>query len=724
VVALSTVKVFALGGLDKKSNDLTRAVDKASEMINLEYDTQSTIKKRNGYAEVSIDGSTSNLFDDIIYYNTKDEILCFKAGSSSVKVINNSTLSEHKINGSSFTLPSGALGAAVSISYCENQNNLYFTNTDYNTYVMKYDGSNIYRSGLPTPRNSAINGQDNYPSFTNTATGYTRIFYSQKDINGNITYSPYWQTPVAASNTSVLSMSSFKFDSNCAENGFLDKYCFRAGNTSATLTSGSNILTVLRHNYVAGEKFLMDTENKAITLSTQGKSFIVLEVQASGTDSTHIAFTPISIGTTTINFANLSLTEYPIDVRSKFHVAVSQYESTNYSVITYVLDNSVNVISKTLIGGESVLDLGRPVQQPFENIYDSGFLKTMPPICKYIASYGSQIVYGSIQSYFSGYTNTLNAPNQKIDFANTSLITYSDLSTGDGPEGVSDFNFTKIGETWDGDITGIHRCNDSLVVFKTRGIFTIDGELVDNQYTLRKITSNFVGCTSHKSILDAEEGLYFQAHNGIYYTNAVGVKKLTYELDSVFLSQDYNQTRAVRLKKKQKSLFYVPNIASGTAKIIIVDYYYNQVYTWSFANNPDGGILEDKNGDIYFCDGSKIYKINNLYSDNGANIYSQYSTTWHHCGEPALLKKFLSLRTWGLSGDAFTASITIEGDWKIGALQTFTQQYTSSDQTMFTMMNMQTKRSLRLTFSNNSTDDMVLTGYELTYEIFNAVDKN
>ena len=56
---MSTVKVFSLGGLDKKSNDLTRATEKASDMLNMEYDTQSTLKKRNGFEDVVVTGDIS-----------------------------------------------------------------------------------------------------------------------------------------------------------------------------------------------------------------------------------------------------------------------------------------------------------------------------------------------------------------------------------------------------------------------------------------------------------------------------------------------------------------------------------------------------------------------------------------------------------------------------------------------------------------------------------------
>jgi len=715
---MATIKTFSLGGLDKKSNDLTRAQDKASEMVNMEYDTQSTLKKRNGYSEV-----LTSSFNDIIYYGYKDEIIGFTNGASSIKIINNTTYASKTVS-----FPSGVTPfVACNVSYCESQNNLYFTNADYTSYVMKYDGANLYRSGLLTPRVGNADGDDRYPTFTNTAPGNTRIFYSFKDINGNITYSPYVEIPYATQTSSVLTIDSFKENTNSRENGFLAKFCYRTKTGIQIIDSLNPTLLVTRHNYEVGDKFLMDKENTLISISPSDKSFIVLEVESK--TSTSITFTLASMGSyqITLEASTIYAAEYPVDIRSKLHVAVSSNSAYGYYIVDYVLDNGVVTNTRTLDGYEEVLGGTRPSRaMPFEDIYDSTTLKIMPPICKYITSFGSQMAYGSIQSFFTTYSQSVNSPNKKIDYSNNDLIMYSDTSNGDGPEGLSELNRQKIGETWDGEITGLRRCNDSLVIFKTNGVFSIDGYLAQGQYSLRKINTNFIGCTTHKSILESEEGLYFQGHNGIFYTNGINVNKLTFELDSLFLSGSYLNTRCARLKKKQKTLYFVPDIATGSSKFVVVDYYYNQVYMWQLDKFPSSGMIEDSSGNVIFSDGVKLYKFNTSYNDNGIKISSKYSTTWHHAGEPSLNKKWLSVRTFGISDDIFTMNIKTEGNWESGTYLTSNDvTYAASTQTDFKMLDMQTKRSLRLTFSNDILDEnMVITGYELTYELFNAIDKN
>lgn len=712
VAPLSTIKVFALGGLDKKSNDLTRSPEKASDMLNMEYDVQSSLKKRNGF-ELFKNISCN----DFVYYSYRDEFLLFTNGSANVVVL--------KKDGTTRTLPlpSGISSLSnISISYTENQNNLYFTNTDEISYVMKYDGSNIYRAGLPAPRLA----NDAVPTYTGTGAGYCRMWYSYKDINANITFSPHYQI----SNLPLtVTTNTLKTDLTCGENGFFGGYLLYsglAGIGSTTITSASNTLTNVSTNYSAGDLVLIDTENKTLSISPSTKQYLILKVLSYNSGTSTLTFDPtsftqddgITYSFTITRSASTPANPIPIDTRTKIYFATSSSPDIGYytNFATFYVNNSLSTqtFNLTTLASDTFLgDIRSSIPVLFEDIYDSTTSKIMPPICKYIASYGNQIVYGGLSSYF-------DFNNRKTKYSINCLITYSDTSNGDGPEGVSTVNDEKIGETWDGLITGMKRCNDSLVVFKERGVFSLDGVLNPGEYNLRKINTNFVGCTSHKSILESDDGLYFQGHNGIYFTNAIGVKKLTYEIDSVVNSADYNTTRSVRLKKKQKALFCVPQLS----KIIVLDYYYNQIYFWD-SIAATSGFVEDKNGDVFFSNGTNIYKFNDSYSDAGNAINSLYSTTWHHAGEPSLNKKWLSMRVFALTSDAFTANIKTEGNWDTTQLTTNTMQFLSSDQTKFLMLDMQTKRSLRVTFSNNAlNENLAITGYELTFEKFNDVDKN
>lgn len=727
---MATIKTFALGGLDKKSNDLTRAPDKASDMLNMEYDTQSTLKKRNGFEEFINDSC-----DDFIYYSFKNEYLLFSITPTALTNVYTLSIKAYKsdltyreIN----TLSANQLvtivdsPASISISYCEVNNNIYFTATNGCTKTLVYDGSSVRAAGLDVPYNlydtngliinSGANGV--FPAVTGTSY-YIRVFYKYTDHNGNITYGPYIQSVNKYNNGAIITVQQ-------TVGGHL---AFQAGATQVILNSlnrsientVNNVSGLDFLNYQAGDKILfIDNSQKAQITSPTNRLYVELEVESkTTTPNNKITFTAESLANVSITFE--PSTFHYVDRAAELCVAISNSQDTGYYLTKNTLrpfDNGLWFFPTSSLSPQSFVlnDSGFSIKTlvPLEDFYDSTNLKTKPPVCKYLGSFGDQIVYGNV-------LGTWDLNNNYTIYNNSSLIMYSDLSAGDGPENVSETNRERVGETWDGEITGLKRCNDSLVVFKTNGVFSFDGKLISGEYQLRKINTNFAGCTSHKSILDSDDGLYFQSHNGLYFTNAVGVKKLTYEVDSVFNSANYTSTRSARLKKKQKSLFYVPELS----KVVVIDYYYNQIYFWDsiVASN---GFVEDSLGNVYFSDGSSIYKFNDGYSDNGTAINSYYSTTWHHAGEPSLNKKWLSMRAFGLTSEVFDMNVKTYGDWDLSKkLTENTLSFASTDQTKFVMLDMQTKKSLLINFSNSSNNqNMVIAGYELTFELFNNVDKN
>lgn len=735
VASMSSIKVYALGGMDQKSNDLTRSTEKASDMVNMEFDTQSTTKKRGGYLQQLIDAGytlPTGTVKDMIYYSDKDEIILFVLDTT-IKVYalarSGGNFTSRLLSGTCpYTYSSSAM---FPVSHCENQGNFYFTFADSSQLVQKYDGSIVVNAGFLTPyntydsRNQIITndfpvGNGVFIGPTSTTGYFMRVFAKYTDYNGNISYGPYIESPLATSTTLQVKVKNF---TNI--NGY-NKYLIvdtTYSGVDVILSAATPTVQVISgyHNYVAGDKLLVIATTPLIQITTP-TNVKTLKLEVESVTATSVTFTAASLSGVSITLGYGASINF--DRRCEFVVAISksrdtgyyissQVSSTNNGLYVFTVRDSVHTFYPDVDGfAEGLL-------VPFENVYDSTTLKTRPPTCKYLSSFGDQIVYG--------YVKSITDQNNGVTiYNNNDLVIYSDISTGDGPENISEGNRQKIGETWDGEITGLRRSNDSMIIFKSNGVFSLDGVLAQGQYSLRKINTNFVGCTSDKSIVQSEEGLYFQSHNGIYFTNGINVAKLTYELDSFFLSGTYTGTRGARLKKKQKTMFYVPDMTVGTAKIVVIDYYYNQVYLWSLDKQPSLGLIEDKNGSVYFTDGTKLYMFNDLYSDNGVAISSTYSTTWHHVGEPALNKKWLSLRLFALTSDAYTATITTCGDWDSSRnLTTNTLQFGSTDQTKFLMLDMQTKKSLRVTFANSTdAENMVITGYELTYEMFNVIDKN
>lgn len=725
---MPNIKIFALGGLDQKSNDLTRSPEKASDMLNLEYDTQSSLKKRNGF-----DLLFTQTNSDVIYYSFKNEKLVFKLETTGLPTVYTlriyaykSDLTFRSIN----TLSENSSviindpSPSISISYCEMNNNIYFTATNGCIKPLVYDGSYVRSAGLFVPANGydadnlIINsGANGVFSATTGTSYYVRCFYKYTDMNGNITYGPY-----------IQSKNKYNVSTTITTTGNTGNYLyFTAGITAVTLDAtnrsiavGVNNVSALNFsNFQVGDKFIyIDNSSIAKINSPQNKIFVQLEVE-SRTFPNIITFTAASLAGVSITF-DASNTHY-VYRQDEMVIAISSSADTGYYITkntTRSVDDGLYFIPPSSPTSTYSLDdtgFSNGTLVSFEDYYDSTTFKIRPPVCKYVAAFGDQMVYANV-------FGTFDENNRYIIYDSNDIFYYSDIGIQNGPENTSPLNVEKVGETWDGEITGVRRCNDSLVIFKNRGVFSADGALISGEYQLRKINTNFVGCTSHKSILDSDGGLYFQAHNGIYFTNAIGVKKLTYEIDHIFGSDTYSNTRSVRLKKKQKALFYVPELS----KIIVIDYYYNQVYLW---NNIDasGGFIEDSLGNVFFSNKTSIFKLNDTgYSDNGSAITAYYDTTWHHAGEPSLNKKWLSLRVFALTDDAYTTNITTYGDWDIHTQLTSNNlSFTVNDQTKFIMLDMKTKKSFKVRLGNSVlNENLPITGYELNYEIFNNVDKN
>lgn len=731
---MATLKVYALGGLDKKSNHLIRKDDKATDMLNMEYDTQSTLKKRNGFGETN---SVSAV--DSCFFPTAKEKLFFNNNSEDISIVGNGytkTLKLPKTNETDYF----KFASDTSISSAENMLSLYFTSTDYSVPVMKYDGSHIYRAGLPTPRKTS----DVAPTISASSGGTSRLFYSYKDANGLEVFSPYYEIQSTPTNSSVISVNSLAEDSTCSENGFFNRYCWTTFNTvyiidvkssnTASPAFPSDItrrLEVSSHNYQAGEYFIFETDNPMTSLYSNitglepGRSFVKLKIQSVGANyiifeqdlnsTINIEIAPMSAIATAWPSNGTLTTEYPLDIRCKFHVYWDTGSSgvfTRYG--TFVLDNRTKINTKTIIQlYRTTIPIVDFSTVYMEDVYNTSTSKIMPPYCKYLSSFGDQMVFGSVQSYI-GFNN------KRISYNNNDLFIYSDILTGDCCENTSEFNRQKVGETYDGDITGVVRCNDSVVVFKDNSTFTVDGILSPGQYSIRKINTNGVGCKSHKSIVITDEGVLFQAHNGIYYTNGMNVTRVTQELDYLFETGDFSLTRGSRYKRKQKVIFYVPE----KNKTVVIDYYYKQVYLWD-SITASKGIYEDNDGDVYFYNGAKLFKFNTSYSDNGDPINAYYATNWHHMGEPSLNKKFIQMRVFSLTSDVFSLGIAFQVNWTETNKSSITEQIASGEQTVLRVFNMITAQSMRVIFSNNTlNENLAITGYEITYEPYNVRDKN
>lgn len=702
---MGVVKKFLLGGLDLKSNDLVRDPMRASDLRNVTKTVNGDLDKRNGYEAVETFAS----LQESCYYKTLDQDVFVKTDGTIWK----------PYGGSRQSCSIASLNAGGNVIYTEYLSSLYLTTDDGKSPVVKYDGGDAYLAGLPSP-NKIYAGTASTIS-TPGAGNFFRFFYSLKDLNGNITYSPYVQLSSTSANPTIT-VSTFKTGNPYGK--FYNKYLIiPAGNyiIDNSVPGTSNKFAYTSTNYVVGDKILIEgyttasisitttsssgLKFKALTITAIAGGFITIDIN----DLTDFSFTASSVGA--IN----------LDSRLRLLVFTSTTSSFGYINCSVVLAGDISDLVIDNSSNDSALTIPSPLSGAikFEDLYNEDGQKLRPPLCKYLTSFGDQLVYGNIIGVWDQINNF-------TQYNNDDLVIYSDFGIADNGENHS-ANIQRIGESYDGSVTGLKRCNDLLLVTKNNSIFAMDGILEPGGYSLRKIPTNYIGCLSHNSILPTEGGVFFNGNDGIYFTDGVNCSKMSQLLDPFFfgkypftLTPDTTKSRSTIDSKNRKYLFYITDNTNHYH--IVFDYEFKEWFIWDSLNSSKG-LYQKNNKDVYLVSGTKTYKFNTGYSDDGIAISAYYKSNWEDLRSPEIDKKFKYVRLWNLNSSSSAFTMAVQKNW------TDTNVYTAScslaarasvqkghDQSNF--------QAIRYVFSNSTlSQGMLITGYEIQYEATQAIDK-
>jgi hypothetical protein len=689
------LKKFMLGGLDLKSNDLLRDPVRSSSMKNVTKTQKGDLDKRHGYELVE---TAAFELEESVYYKSLDQDIFIKSDGT----IHKPYLST-RISCSIATLFANVgLSVKNRIVSAEYLGNLYLTTSDGKSPVIKYDGGDAYLAGLPAPT-SVFAGTAS--TISSAGAGYYyRFFYRFKDLNGNLTYGPYKQM-ISSINNAVITVSTFKTSNPYGE--FYNKYLTLPVGVQ-NLNSAAVTLNYTSTNYVVGDKFLLDGSDfpEIATASASGRKFAALTI------------TNITAGVITFlaaDFGDLQATITPtgaafnIDSRSLLMVFRSSSESFGYTRVsslskTSFLDNSVDDIAVTALASTSLT--------VFEDVYNEEQQKLRPPLCKYLAAYGDQLVYANIVGVW-------DQENAFTQYNNDDLIIPSDFGIADNGENHSAY-IQRIGETYDGSITGVSRCGDVLMVTKDNGIYSLDGVLEPGGYNLRKIPTNYIGCKSHNSILQVESGVFFHGNDGIYFSDGNSCQKMSLLIDPFFNSIDATLTKSTVNSSDRKFLFYMTD--NTTHYCVVYDYEFKEWFIWEDLDMSHG--LYEKNSKVvYFAKDALLNKFNTGYSDAGVLCDGEYKTNWEDIRNPSLDKKFKYIRIWNLTANASSFNLKIQKNWVDTDLETLacTIPAYSSIQKGF---DQRTVQAIRFVFQNNTLGEgMPITAYEIDYEAIQALDK-
>lgn len=701
---MAGLKKFQLGGLDLKSNDLVRDPLKSSGLRNVIKTQKGDIDKMPGNESTE---TISGEMEKELYHKSYDASIVVKSDGILYKLYNGAR------QACSIALLETNIGLSVKnrIISAEYLSNLYITTTDGTKPVIKFDGSNAYLAGVPAPAKVFAGTAS---TISSAGSGYYyRFFYAFKDLNGNITFGPYKQMTSTINNAQITAST---FMTANPYGAFFNKY-LRVTNATTAVSAASPTLPYSSTNYEVGDKFLFDKDCGKVLFSTvaapateSNVRFLAVTITAIG--GGNITFSTTDLGNNIVTVTSTGT--FNIDSRLRMHCFISQNESFGYKSACFsilgttipdnYMDNDQNNETMTFTP-----DINEYL---FEDLYNEEQQKLRPPLCKYLAAYGNQLIYGNI----IGVWDQNDAFTQ---YNNDDIIIPSDFGIADNGENHS-ANIQKIGESYDGSINGISRCNDLLAVVKDNSLFALDGIIEPGGYSLRKIPTNYIGCTSHNSIIQVEGGILFHGNDGIYFSDGVSCKKMSGEIDPFFSSILPARSLATINSTSEKFVFYVTD---GTNHYnVVFDYEFKQWFIWETIDMSKG-LYQKNDGTLRFAKSTKLYKFNTGYNSDGVAVTGYYATNWEDLREPTLHKKFKAIYIWNLTSTSTTFTLRVQTDWTDTDDHTVTVTIPANS-CVRKSFNQKNVMSIRFIFQNSTiSQNMLITGYEIEYEATQLIEK-
>lgn len=172
-----------------------------------------------------------------------------------------------------------------------------------------------------------------------------------------------------------------------------------------------------------------------------------------------------------------------------------------------------------------------------------------------------------------------------------------------------------------GNITALGLLNQTLIIFKEREIFSLQGNGPDatgnnNDFADPTLVTSDVGCINANSIVIIPEGLMFQSHKGIYLLDqSLNVSYIGAPIEDFTT----NITSAIENPQDNQIILTTSN---GTA--LVYDYYFKQWATWS--NHPASDSAIYNNTFCFLTPQGKVYTQNrSKYTDGASPIYLSWT---------------------------------------------------------------------------------------------------
>jgi hypothetical protein len=202
------------------------------------------------------------------------------------------------------------------------------------------------------------------------------------------------------------------------------------------------------------------------------------------------------------------------------------------------------------------------------------------------------------------------------------------------PELWTATDFNEIGFKDGQDITGLQHMGDRLVVFKEKSIWIVFYTGDTNTPFLFQPTLSPVGAISGSSIQRTENGLIFQAQDGVYLFDGVSSNKLSEQVTTTITGFEKSRfpsgVSAYQYEKNRYWLSYTTSGGSTHNRILTYDTF-NKAFSVYVGLAANAYAIVRVSGDerIYFGDYSGfVYRADNGTSDNPSGTATAINAYW------------------------------------------------------------------------------------------------
>jgi hypothetical protein len=690
-------------GLDKRSSDLNRESEYATEIKNAMYRKSGAISKRNGYHGIS--GDTGGGYGLVTYKNVNkttgavtEELLCV---DTELK----------KLTKTNLTITYSGSGNAWYSLYLDTATSTFkFKIEDASSVLLDYDlGDGITSGSTLTDLKNIIHALSNF-----TCTGASTNKAAFLDLAESVSISssgtdvPYYEwaactkgdtgvtNPFTAylrsggnlddtelENASFAQLNNVLYISNGYDE--LMKYdgtrYYKAGLPAAPAitsvvdagsgTSKTHSGSDDKHDYMYIYEFTDDKGNIISSVQSETKTYT-----ASNNNDTTITIP--AFPQAGFDFASTKL-------------KIKIYRTAGYSAspgVFYHLTGKDQTVANSSSTYTITDDVTTATIQTSFNAFSEPIKKhSLPPKGKYITTFQDCLV-------IAGQRENVNNVQYSLPYnAATSEI---------GSEYFPDDDNAAIVESSFGDkITSIAPLKDVLYIFHKNSIHTLSGDIRATSGISYKIdlltTEGGIGCESHNSIQEYGSNLFFLSDNGIYsINNSKGYPtEISAPIQPEFkkLGTTYSKNKAISFNwvKKNVILFMLPvetlDDGAGTAekaytttsdsKLFIYDTFSQAWLEWDSIDCTGG--IANFGEEIYFASReldsdtdkvSYLYKMQDKgstydYADHTSPVNFIYKTNWESLGEPTVPKKFLRLKLYAMDSDETFESSSFAVDVKI-----------------------------------------------------------